>query len=128
MQPLWRAPKMREAHVLAAFSLTILALSCYPGISARPEVHNVCGNSTSLKHRATCRPQNGTNLIVPLTPVSAVRILLPSRQQSLPSSPLPTTSEEASIGTMVRLPPNLLGDLSVSVRSLEVRSPVSSMT
>ena len=113
---------------MTSFSLTILSLSCYPGTNARPEVHNACGNSTSLKRRATCRPQNGTNLIVPLIPVSAVRILLPSRLQSLPSSPLPTTNEEASIGTMVRLPPNLLGDLSVSVKSLGVRSPVSSMT
>ena len=54
--------------------------------------------------------------------------LLPSRQQSLPCLPLPTTSEEANTGTMVRLPPNLPDDLSVSVKSLEVRSPVSSMT
>jgi hypothetical protein len=113
---------------MTAFSLTILALSCYPGTNARCEVHNVCGNSTSLKCRATCRPQNGTDLIVSLIPVPAVRILLPSRQQSLPSSPLPTTSEEANTGTMVRLPPNLPDDLSVSVKSLEVRSPVSSMT
>jgi hypothetical protein len=113
---------------MTAFSLTILVLSCYPGANARPEVHNTCGNSTSLKRRATCRPQNGTDLIVPLIPVTAVRILLPSRLQSLPFSPLPTTSAEASIGTMVRLPPNLLGDLSVSVKSLEVRLPVSSTT
>ena len=53
---------------------------------------------------------------------------VPSRLPSLPSSPLPTTSEEASIGTRVRLPPNLPDDLSVSVKSLEVRSPVFSMT
>src|SRR2546425_8521480 len=108
--------------------LTTLASSCYAGFSARSEVYNACGNSSSPKLKAACKPQNGTTLIVPLIPVSVGHILLPSRLQSLLFSPLLTTGEEAIIGIMARLLLNLHGDLSVSVQSSEVRSPVSLTT
>src|SRR5712691_5229008 len=109
-------------------SLTILSLSCYSQLNARSEVHSACGNSSSPKRRVTCRLQNGTDRILPLIPVSVVPTLLLSRRPLLPSLPWLTTGAEVITGTMARLLPNVPGDLSVSVKSSEVRSPVSSTT